>query len=117
VSVQLYALPPYHCSAGISGAVFCVVAIHWKSSQVVLCHFESMAILVCRHWIQVHIHHDQVHLAVWWHRSCTRPSLASPGSSKFTCAVMKTEQETAWEQGYFLTVILLWVGVFNQELW
>ena len=36
-------------SAGISGAVFCVMAIKWKSSWVVLCCFGSMAILVRGH--------------------------------------------------------------------
>ena len=30
----MYALPPHHCSAGISGAVFCVVAINWKSIAI-----------------------------------------------------------------------------------
>ena len=49
-----------------------------------------MAILVhawahCKnYWNWVHIHHDQVHLAVWWHRSCTRSSPASLGTSKAT---------------------------------
>jgi len=58
---------PYHCSAGISGAVFCVTAIKWKSSRVVLCRFESMAILVRGHVAIITenestLHHDQVHI-------------------------------------------------------
>jgi len=51
-------------------------------------------------WNWVHICHDQVHLAVWWRRSYyTRSSPTSPGGSKVTYAVKKTELETAWEQG------------------
>jgi len=39
------------------------------------------------------------HLAIWWCRSYNRPSPASPGGSKATYAVKKTERETAWEWG------------------
>ena len=40
------------------------------------------------------IRHDQVHLVIWWRRSCTRPSPAFLGSSNFMYAVTKMEQET-----------------------
>jgi len=63
-----YHLPPHNCSVCIPGAVLCVIAINWKSSRVVLCHFESMAFLVCGHVAIITetestLHHDRVHLA------------------------------------------------------
>ena len=62
-------LPPHHRLAGISGAVFCVIAINWKSSRVVLCRFESMAVLVHGHVAIITetestLHHDRVQLVV-----------------------------------------------------
>ena len=83
-----------HCSAGIYGTVFCVIARNWKSSWVVLCRFELMAILVRGHVAIVMetdftLCHDQVQFVVWWRRMCTGPSLASLVSSKITCAVKK----------------------------
>ena len=57
------------------------------------------------YWNQVHKRHDQVHLAVRWCRSCTRPSPTSPDGSKVTYAVKKTEQEMAWEWGYSVSPV------------
>ena len=52
-------------------------------------------------WNQVHIHHDRVHLAVWWRKRYTRPSPTSPGGSKIMFEVKRTEWDTAWERGYW----------------
>jgi len=58
------------CELGFSiYADFCVIAINWKSSGVVLCRFESMAVLVREHVVittetESTLHHDQVHLVV-----------------------------------------------------
>jgi len=70
--------------------LFCAALSQWLFDAWARCH---------NYWNRVHIRHDRVHLAVWWRRSYTRPSPASPGGSKVTYAVKKTERETAWERG------------------